>query len=159
MNWEAAGAVGEIVGAVAVLITLVYLAAQIKQSNDLARFSASKELMNQFNGLNRLVTTDATLRQTLMKTADLSDEEREQVYNFAMMYCNVWYSMQAAYDNGQIDRELYAAGCKDVQVELDRWPAFRAAVAQWLKNYPEVASHEIFKPAVHPTGEPGDAAV
>ena len=34
MNWEAIGAVGEIVGALAVLVTLVYLATQIRQNTD-----------------------------------------------------------------------------------------------------------------------------
>ena len=33
MNWEAIGAVGEIVGAIAVVVTLVYLAAQIRQNS------------------------------------------------------------------------------------------------------------------------------
>ena len=33
MNWEALGALGEIVGAVAVLGTLYYLAAQIRTQN------------------------------------------------------------------------------------------------------------------------------
>ena len=32
MNWEAIGAVGELVGAIAVLTTLVYLAVQVRQS-------------------------------------------------------------------------------------------------------------------------------
>jgi hypothetical protein len=32
MNWEAIGAIGEIVGSFAVLITLIYLAQQIKQN-------------------------------------------------------------------------------------------------------------------------------
>ena len=33
MNWEAIGAIGEVIGAAAVVITLVYLAIQIRQSN------------------------------------------------------------------------------------------------------------------------------
>ena len=33
MNWDALGAMGEIVGALAVLATLYYLAAQIKMQN------------------------------------------------------------------------------------------------------------------------------
>ncbi len=32
MNWEAAGALGEIVGAFAVVISLVYLAIQVRQN-------------------------------------------------------------------------------------------------------------------------------
>ena len=40
MNWDAIGAFGEILGATAVFVTLAYLAAQIRQANDLARFNA-----------------------------------------------------------------------------------------------------------------------
>ncbi len=43
MNWEAIGAIGEIVGALAVLATLYYLAIQIKMQN--------YQLQNQTNRL------------------------------------------------------------------------------------------------------------
>lgn len=39
MNWEAIGAISEIIGAIAVVVTLVYLAIQIRQSNREARAS------------------------------------------------------------------------------------------------------------------------
>jgi hypothetical protein len=32
MNWEAIGAIGEVLGALAVIVTLVYLAVQIRQN-------------------------------------------------------------------------------------------------------------------------------
>ena len=37
MNWDAAGAIGEIVGAFAVLATLIYLAKQIRHSTDVSK--------------------------------------------------------------------------------------------------------------------------
>ena len=40
MNWEAIGAVGEILGAIAVLVTLGYLAAQIRQNTRAMRAAA-----------------------------------------------------------------------------------------------------------------------
>jgi hypothetical protein len=87
-----------------------------------------------------------------MKAGGLSADEREQLYNFAMMFCNVWVSVQTAYDRGQIDEWLYAAGAKDVRIEIDRWPNFRSAVELWLSNYPENAHHEIFRPVLSRTG-------
>ena len=148
MNWEAIGAVGEVLGSIAVLLTLIYLASQIKQSNDLARFNATKEIVNQFNQLNQMVASDASLRSLLGKPSALSSDEREQIYNFAIMWCNVWLSSQIALDNHQIDQETYAACAKDVHVELARWPNFRAGVEQWLGNYPEHAHRQIFQPVV-----------
>ena len=40
MNWEAIGAVGETVGALAVLVTLVYLAVQIRQNTKAVQAAA-----------------------------------------------------------------------------------------------------------------------
>ena len=52
MNWEALGAIGEIVGAAAVVITLFYLGSQIRQSNKqqkLESHRAMSELQIQVN--------------------------------------------------------------------------------------------------------------
>jgi len=42
MNWEALGAIGEIVGAVAVVVTLVYLAVQIRQNTRSAKVCSNQ---------------------------------------------------------------------------------------------------------------------
>jgi hypothetical protein len=152
MNWEAIGAVGEILGAAAVLITLIYLARQIKHSNELSSFTAAKEVMNQFNELNRLVATDSELRKLLLKEGELSGDEKEQLYNFAMMFCNVWQSVQFAYDNNQIDRETFESGLQDVSIEMNRWPNFASAVEVWISNYPENRRHEIMQPVLRALG-------
>ena len=146
MNWEAIGAIGQVIGSVAVLFTLVYLAIQVKRANELSQFSSAKEIVNLYNDLNRMVTTDSELRGVLMKRDELTEDEREQTYNFAMMFCNVWVSVQVAYDNRQIDGSLYAACAKDVRIEIDRWPSFRAAAKRWLSNYPENQHHPILRP-------------
>ena len=49
---------------------------------------------------------------------ELSPEEGEQVYTYAMMFCAVWTSVQAAHDNDQIEDWLFEAACEDVSVEL-----------------------------------------
>ena len=46
MNWEAIGAIGEIVGATAVFVTLVYLAVQIRQNTKAQRNRARLEAMH-----------------------------------------------------------------------------------------------------------------
>ncbi len=159
VNWEAIGAVGEILGAIAVFVTLIYLASQIKQSNNLARFTAMKEILNQFNHLNQMVATDSELRKVLAKTGDLSADEREQTYNFAMMFCAVWMSVQIAHDNPQLEDAFYESCAEDVKVELDRWPNFRQGVEQWLANYPGTAHYAIFRPAVREGRREPNAAV
>ncbi len=47
MNWEALGAIGEIAGAIGVIVTLLYLSAQIRESNRSARHTGTQEILNQ----------------------------------------------------------------------------------------------------------------
>lgn len=55
MNWDAIGAVGEFVGAITVLATLLYLAQQIRLSNRIAIASSEIEIRNSFGVLNEAV--------------------------------------------------------------------------------------------------------
>ncbi len=43
MNWEAIGAIGEIIGALAVFATLVYLAIQIKQNSNMMKANIKEQ--------------------------------------------------------------------------------------------------------------------
>lgn len=49
MNWDAIGAVGEMVGASGVILSLVYLASQIRSQNTESRLAAVTEWTNQWN--------------------------------------------------------------------------------------------------------------
>ena len=48
MNWDAIGAVGEIIGAAAVVVSVFYLAAQVRKQTDEERLSATRELSELF---------------------------------------------------------------------------------------------------------------
>jgi hypothetical protein len=102
--------------------------------------------MNQFNEINRLVATDSSVRHLLLKEGDLSADETLQLYNFAIIYCNIWVSLQTAHDSGQVEDAFYAAGSKDVTVEINNSPNFRGAVEQYLRNYPKFSDYRIFDP-------------
>ncbi|MGR8949053.1 MAG: hypothetical protein ACU84Q_13480 [Gammaproteobacteria bacterium] len=49
MTWDSIGALGEIIGASAVVISVVYLAVQIRRQTDQARLTASRELADSWN--------------------------------------------------------------------------------------------------------------
>ena len=64
MNWDALGAIGEIIGAVAVLATLYYLAAQIKMQNrELEKSNKNVTAQLSFDINNMLINNnDALMR-------------------------------------------------------------------------------------------------
>jgi hypothetical protein len=49
MNWDAIGAVGEIIGALAVVVSVVYLAAQVKKQTTESQLAATRELSTLYN--------------------------------------------------------------------------------------------------------------
>ena len=61
MNIQDIGAIGEVVGAIAVVVTLIYLATQIRQNNQLLR-SGSRQA---------LVTNDVTSLAANLQNSDV----------------------------------------------------------------------------------------
>ncbi len=61
MNWDAVGAIAELVGAVAVVISLLYLATQLRRANHLARRNAVQQLLASRGELNRFLAADPKL--------------------------------------------------------------------------------------------------
>jgi hypothetical protein len=144
MNWDAIGAVGEILGAAAVIITLLYVVKQLNHAIGSSQLNATDRLIRGFDEINRLIVTDASLRDVMLKETELNASEEEQLYYFAVLYGNIWYSAQVGYDRGEISEELYAGAAQDVLIGVDRWPRFREQVERWLENYPQIAENAIF---------------
>lgn len=113
MNWEAIGAIGEIIGAAAVLVTLVYLARQIRDSTRAARSSAASDASMamqswyQEMGSNRAASDMWFNAMTSPEPLDTHDE-----FQFMMMMHAVLLGMQKSYlmsIEGTIDPEFREA--------------------------------------------------
>jgi len=63
VNWDAIGAIGEIVGAVAVVATLGYLAVQIRQNTRADRASSRQTVLDDFYSSLWETARDAELRR------------------------------------------------------------------------------------------------
>ena len=80
MNWEAAGAIGEIIGALAVVLSVIYLSFQIKKQTDESRLAATRELSALTMGLmdTLLANPELIIRygKAVQRYDDLPNEER-----------------------------------------------------------------------------------
>ncbi len=87
MNWEAIGAIGEILGAIAVLATLVYLAAQIRQNSRFVQAATYHSTSRARNEFNFAVATTPELSALLIRAGDKSttlDAEEQQRFDALM---------------------------------------------------------------------------
>ena len=98
MNWELVGAIAELLGAIAVVGSVAYLARQIKQQNKIAKFDAAQAVFREFNEINNIYLQDAKMVRILTEgmkdPSTLDDEEAGQFQFILRRYFN---SMMMAY--------------------------------------------------------------
>ena len=110
MNWEAIGAIGEIVGSVAVLFTLVYLALQIRQ-NTLAMkadtFRGATEISSDFT---QIMLNDLELakvfRRGIEGIASLNEDEQLQYTLMLRLQLRRYESVYMQVEQGLLDRNM-----------------------------------------------------
>ena len=106
MNWEAIGAVGEILGAIAVVATLIYLAIQLRRNTEATQAGTAQALADSINAANLLLAGDPRLAK-LYRTGKfenwdfLSPEEKFQWGYFANAACR---SFEAVFTNHRLNQ-------------------------------------------------------
>ena len=151
MNWDALGAIGELVGAVAVIATLLYLSAQIRQSNRTSKSTVASDLMQKYNDFLAFVLANPEISKLASKLTDPTfvpepGAETDNVGSFANLLCNLWFSAQIAYEQGQIDERDYAFYSLDVAAKLDKWPAVLPYARRIIEHYPGMEQLPIYSP-------------
>ncbi len=138
------GNYGEFFGAIAVVLTLGYLAAQIRQNNEFSRFATAKDIFYKFDTLNDRLVSDRELREALLTSDALTEEQQDILYSWANSWANTWIICQSAHDNRLIDDGVFLVCKEDVSVETNRWRNFRPFLIRFLDNFPEFRDYEIF---------------
>jgi hypothetical protein len=110
MNWEALGAIGEIVGAVAVILTLGYLALQIRQNTTSVRAASRLEIASGWRAHNRL-SLDPDARRVyargLRNFPEMPLDERGLFGTLLADHAVFFQGTFALYEEGQLDERTY----------------------------------------------------
>jgi len=119
MNWDAIGAIGESLGAIAVLVTLIYLAIQIRQNTAQQK---REELVSIQHGQNSVVAQlqDPRVFGAYVRTAEDRQptiEDRGTAFSWVLQYLNHFTVVHELHRNGLL---------KDEQYEL--WAGFAVAI-------------------------------
>ena len=105
MNWDALGAIAEMVGGIAVIISLIYLAVQMRlgtqelaRNAEASRLAAFERNIESGNRIRELLMLNPDLAAIYAKGArklDLLDEG--ELFRFGMLVRNIFSAMQGAY--------------------------------------------------------------
>jgi len=149
MNWDAIGAVGETIGAIAVVATLIYLSTQIRQNNKLLSSDSRQTLVS--NDLTSLISNveNSDVFAKLVSKERLSAEEQLRLsFIFALDLRNREFEY-FQFKNGLLDEETWLSYRKVVLINHStglgkKWweevgrgivdPEFAKQVDELLKN-------------------------
>jgi hypothetical protein len=104
VNWEAIGAVGEILGAIAVVISLIYLALQIKVQNREARVASVHELTEAHRAILLPLQDPQTADLYLEATANFDNLDASKRLRYVLIMLNVFRVYQEAFYQVREDR-------------------------------------------------------
>ncbi len=129
MNWDAIGAIGEILGAIAVLVTLIYLAGQVRQAKHQLNLNGIQARANHARDQLMPIAADPSLAAIMLKAGHPPygnfGLDSIEAHRFGA-WCHAW--MQ----NEQGNHYLLPENAHDNLLRV--WLAIPAYAEFWEKN-------------------------
>jgi hypothetical protein len=111
MNWDAISAIAEVLGATAVVVSLIYVASQIKQANVQAQGEAHSNWLTAWNdtikGWTENRDTVAVMQRGFTDFSALSNVDQAIFAQQVAALINHWHLAADLADRGLIDDRLY----------------------------------------------------
>lgn len=111
MNWEAIGAIGELIGATGVIFSLVYLAVQIRNQIKENQIAVNNSLTQQWGELMQALAADQTLygiwRRGVEDFEGLSEIERGRFSSILANFSQIFESVHLHHTEGRVDEQIW----------------------------------------------------
>ena len=147
MNWEAIGAVGELVGAAGVIATLGYLAFQIRQNTRQMQASVANASARALRDARRSVYESAEVTEIWLKGMSHPDELSENdFYRFRILMQNAIDSIWDIHSQTKmtdLSTEIWDSQGVTVVERIVASPGGRRIWTQFRNTYPSEFSVEI----------------
>jgi hypothetical protein len=155
MNWDAVAAVSEVVGAIAIVITLIYLAQQLRQNTKAiksATWQATQDAEQRFDGM---IASDSLMAELFDRGMEqglgsVQKGERTRLWLIQKQLLDLYQTHHYHYENGIIDEDLWrnwVAQLDDGLSDFPNWgrdmvprlkylrPSFRAFLEHHLRKH------------------------
>ena len=142
INWDAIGAIGEIIGAVAVVVSISYLAVQIRSQIREARLTATRELSRDYRQVIVGLAGDKELFEIYQKAMrdyeSLAENERARIHmaGFSPLF-GVLEQQYLHMNHGNID-PVFLESIKSRMAEASGFPGIR----MWWERNRDIYSQE-----------------
>ena len=139
MNWDAIGAIGEILGAIAVVLTLGYLAMQVRQTNKIAQAESYGKIIDAHVGHHRVLSSRPGMidiwGRGLTDLGQLNADEYGMFHSFIGPIVLEFQKYLYLYRSGLVPQATFDMFENDIVASLlspggRTWPAARSSSAR-----------------------------
>lgn len=137
MNWEAIAAIGQVAGALAVVVTLGYLARQVRQANRQALLSSFQHTTDSTNQFLQATLASGEMADIVMRGREsyqaLSSAERLRFDHFHLVVLNIVESHLFQVDRtaDAMEQEYRAWAPENMKAVVQAYFAFAGTRAFW----------------------------
>ena len=141
MNWDAIGALSESIGATAVVITLIYLAIQVRNQTKESILTATRDLSRDYLDTVESITSDKEVFELYLRALtayeDLPHEERIRISMIFFRIFRVSELRYLHYSSRKVDTVHFETGQLPIK-ELMKSPGLKA----WWENNSDTFTDE-----------------
>jgi hypothetical protein len=125
---EELGSIGDFVGSIAVLISLVYLAVQVKGNTEASRTSTYQAIVSEFGALNRALAGTSGLSVLFVNALEdfesLSAEDKARMSQLFFVCFHNFENMYYQYRKGYLEDDVWT-GWKRLMLTYHSRPGFQ----------------------------------
>lgn len=140
MTLEALGNLGEAIGATAVVLSLIYLVIQLKQTTQSVRSATYQSIVATAASCNQTISQNKELARILrlgsLDVENLDEDERVQFSFLCMQFIDIFENLYLQYVHGTLDDDYWIPRSKAF-LELFGSPGFLESWSQCRINYSE----------------------
>jgi hypothetical protein len=131
MDWNAVGAIGEVGGAIGVIVTLIYLAGQLRQNTRAMRSSTYQTYSGLAMNISDYLAENA---ETFVRAANQLELSEADTLKYNMFAMKLFYQMETIYfhyKDGTVDRNIFDSRMRGFQQAFGVNPLMLAAWEQF----------------------------
>ena len=156
MNWTAIGAVGEVFGAVAVVLSLIYVAAQVRHNTTALSRAASADAIAGIRHWNETLIGDPVMAQIFSRGVEdmnsLDEDGRARFVVLMLNFLKTFEDMHYQFSKGAMEPEVWLGWEQLGRIYFtrpgirqywgERWQVFSPAFQAWMEGLePPVVRH------------------
>lgn len=135
MNWDAIGAGAEILAAIGVIVSLLYLAQQIRQSTVASIATINQGISDSFRGINEVIANSPDLADILIRGSESLDQlSAPEALRFASAMTNFFNIIEHQHRQLVVSGRFDQATSSEMAAVVRKRLAFPGISEWWKQN-------------------------